>query len=124
MIDHRNLHLRSGFAFIALMAVMGLSILGLTRCRLVEDRLTGIALDAPSTLSARDQCVRSCNGRFKSDRKAEETRHRNALRACGRDESCQRAEERRHRERLRDILNDRKRCKRNCYNEGSGSAGR
>jgi Tfp pilus assembly protein PilX len=123
-IDHRNPHLRRGFAFIALMAVLGLSALGLTQCRLVEDRVTGIDLNSQSTLSARSGCVRLCNERFKNAMKAEEDRHRIALRACRNDNSCKRAENRTHQDNLSAIIGAKKSCKRNCYNEGAGNAGR
>ena len=48
-IDHRNPRLRRGFAFVALAAVLGLSAVSLTQCRMVNDTVTGVDLSAEVT---------------------------------------------------------------------------
>src|SRR5438093_8117753 len=45
-IDHRNPRVRRGFAFVALAAVLGLTAVGLTQCRMVNDNVTGVDLRA------------------------------------------------------------------------------
>src|SRR5437773_1784261 len=64
--DHRNPRLRRGFAFVALAAVLGLSAVGLTQCRLVDDTVTGVDLKSNSQLNLRSSCVRQCNEQFKA----------------------------------------------------------
>src|SRR5437667_1518269 len=75
-IDHRNPRLRRGFAFVALAAVLGLSAVGLTQCRMVDDTVTGVSLQTSSTLNAVSDCVHRCNEQFKACRKGEEARHK------------------------------------------------
>ena len=82
-IDHRNPRVRRGFAFVALAAVLGLSALGLTQCRMVNDNVTGVDLRAGNgQLSHRSSCSRRCNDQFKSCIRAEEARYKAAKRAC------------------------------------------
>src|SRR6185503_10662937 len=71
-IDHRNPRVRRGFAFVALAAVLGLTAVGLTQCRMTNDTVTGVDLNAASGLSARSDCVRSCNDSFKACLRAEQ----------------------------------------------------
>ena len=121
--DHRNPRLRRGFAFVALAAVLGLSAVGLTQCRLVDDTVTGVDLKSNSTLSARSDCIRQCNEQFKACRRAEEAFHKAAKKACGTDRVCRKAETRRHHTAKKACDLAKKLCKRGCYNEGAGSAG-
>ena len=123
-IDHRNPRLRRGFAFVALAAVLGLSAVGLTQCRMVDDTVTGVDLKSNPGLSARSACVRQCNEAAKQCKKQESIRHKLAKRACGHDAACRKAESRRHKEAKKECSRRKKLCKRNCYNEGAGSAGR
>ncbi len=123
-IDHRNPRLRRGFAFVALAALLGLSAVGLTQCRMVNDTVTGVDLKANSTSSARSGCVRQCNEKRKACQRAEEARHKAAKRACGSDKACKKAEDQLHKANKKACYNQSKLCKRGCYNEGAGSAGR
>ena len=121
--DHRNPRLRRGFAFVALAAVLGLSAVGLTQCRLVDDTVTGVDLKSNSQLNLRSTCVRQCNEQFKACKRAEEARHKAAKRACASDSACKKAEEKLHHQNLKDCEAQKKACKRGCYNEGAGDAG-
>jgi hypothetical protein len=137
-IDHRNPRLRRGFAFVALAALLGLSVVGLSQCRMVDDTVTGVELQGNTGLNARSDCVHQCNDKYKACRKAEDARHKAALRACDDGENnndnnnnddsgekaCKKAEKRLHKENkaaCREAMQD---CKRNCYNEGAGIGGR
>ena len=121
-IDHRNPRVRRGFAFVALAAVLGLTAVGLTQCRMVNDNVTGVDLRAGNgQLSARSSCSRHCNDLFKACIRAEEARYKAAKRACGHSTSCKKAEDRKHRDNIKACENQKKQCKKSCYNEGAGS---
>ena len=122
-IDHRNPRLRRGFAFVALAAVLGLAAVGLSQCRMVDDTVTGVDLSANSGLSARSDCVHQCNEKYKACRRAEDARHKAAKAACS-DNACKKAEDRLHQANHKECVRQMQLCKRNCYNEGSGNAGR
>jgi hypothetical protein len=128
--DHRNPRLRRGFAFVALAAVLGLSAVGLTQCRLVDDTVTGVDLKTNSAAwghsSGRSRCVHQCNEKYKQCRKAEEATHKANLRSCGNhDNACKKAEDTRHKNALKECVRQMQLCKKGCrYREGAGSAGR
>ena len=114
---------RRGIGILALAATLGITTLTLSQCRLVQDNVTGVDVTA-SRLSARSACVRSCNDTFKAAQESEESRYRNAVRACGNDDACRDAARDQHRV-IKDQIEDAKKaCKNNCYNEGSGSSDR
>jgi len=123
-IDHRNPRLRRGFAFVALAALLGLSVVGLSQCRLVDDTVTGVDLQANSRFSARGDCKRQCHQKEKACKRAEEARHKAAKRACLSDKACRKAEERTHKYNKQGCKIDKLICQRNCYNEGAGIGGR
>ena len=139
-IDHRNPRLRRGFAFVALAALLGLSVVGLSQCRLVDDTVTGVDLKSNTGLSARSDCKHQCYDKYKACKKAEEARHKAALRACdggnndnnndgnnddeNGSKACKKAEKRLHKENKAACKEAKEECKRNCYNEGAGIGGR
>src|SRR5437867_11759704 len=67
-IDHRNPRLRRGFAFVALAAVLGLSAVGLTQCRMVDDTVTGVNVRSSDafTPGPHPQCIHACNNAYKA----------------------------------------------------------
>ena len=119
----RNTPRRSRLQLLALAAVLGLALLGLSQCRNVSDQLTGVNLNSAPTLNGRQSCARKCNTQFKAALIAEESRHLSAKRACGRDYGCKKDEDRKHAQYLKEILNRKRRCKNSCYNEGAGNTG-
>ena len=123
-IDHRNPRLRRGFAFVALAALLGLSVVGLPQCRMVDDTVTGVDLTANSGVNARSDCVHACNETYKACKRADDSRHKTAQRACGSDKACKKAEKLLHKENKLACVNAKKDCKKNCYNEGAGRGGR
>ena len=112
---------RTRIQLLALAAVLGFALVGLTQCRNVTERVTGIELNTAQSLSARNSCSRRCNREFKAALLAEEQRFIAAKRACGRDYGCRKEQDLIHFRNLQQILRDRVRCKRTCYNEGSGA---
>jgi hypothetical protein len=129
-IDHRNPRLRRGFAFVALAAVMGLALVGLTQCRLVNDTVTGVDLNSSATgLNARSDCVRHCNEKYKVCKRAEEALHKANKKSCdliadsNDRKACKKAEQVRHHDAHKQCVSAKKACKAGCYNEGAGSLG-
>ena len=124
-IDHRNPRLRRGFAFVALAALLGLTVVGLSQCRMVDDTVTGVNLQANSTLSARSACAHQCNEQEKQCKRAEDQLHKQNKKACGsKDKTCKKNEEARHKAAKQACKDQKKQCKANCYNEGVGIGGR
>lgn len=142
--DHRNPRLRRGFAFVALAALLGLSVVGLSQCRMVDDSVTGVDLQAESSVHGRNSCVHECIKDFKACLRAEKARHKAALKACGGDDDddgsgsgsgsgdggggsasdqCRKEENLLHKIKLLECFKAFKDCKANCYNEGSGNGG-
>ena len=107
----------------ALIAALGLTVVGLAQCRNVADRMTGVELRTPGTLSVRSGCAHRCNSSFKAALFAEESRYVKAKRACHFNYSCKKDEDRLHAQNLKSIVNDLRRCKHSCYNEGAGNSG-
>ena len=100
------------------------AVAALSQCRLVDDSITGVDLKNNVALSARSECVMSCNDAFKDAMAAEAQRYKDAVRACGNDKACRDAERARHDEIVDEIQAARRSCKDACYNEGGGSGGR
>jgi len=123
-----NSPLRRAFARVALAALLGLSALSLTRCRMVDDVATGVSLEPLGSLDTPIGCIHGCNDAFKRCIKSEEALHRSALRECNAlpptpQEACRTAEDRRHEQAIYECVRQLKRCKRSCYHEGAGTAG-
>lgn len=128
-IDHRNPRLRRGFAFVALAAVLGLSAVGLTQCRLVNDTVTGVDLKANTGLNAKSACNRQCNEKQKACKRAEEALKKANQKACkllptsAERKLCKKQESIRHKAAKKACDADKKACKAGCYNEGAGTVG-
>lgn len=123
-IDHRNPRLRRGFAFVALAALLGLSVVGLSQCRLTDDTVTGVDLSVNSGVNAKSACKKACNNDYKACKKAEDARYKAAKKACGSDKDCKKNEKRINKDNKRACKDAKEDCKRNCYNEGAGIGGR
>lgn len=118
-----HLQNRRRMSNVALAVVLGLALVGLSQCRLVDDGVTGVDLQT-SGVNAKSSCVKACNSDNKAAKKLEDARHKDAKKACGSDKACKKAEDKRHKD-TKDRIDDQKKdCKRGCYNEGSGHGGR
>lgn len=120
-IHQRNPRLRRSFAFVALVTIAGLSALGLTQCRMVDNTVTGV--DARSNIAfapgPHPTCIQRCNEAFKTCQKAEQQRHIAAMRACNQlpvaqRQDCRRAESRQHVTQQRACVTRMQSCKREC----------
>lgn len=131
-IDHRNPRVRRGFAFVALAAVLGLSAVGLTQCRMVDDTVTGVDVRSTDSFKSRgrSRCVHQCFSKYKKCLKEEDSLHKKNRRACdrlphGQRLACRKAEDTRHKNALKECTRQYLLCKKNCrYGEGAGTAGR
>ena len=86
--------------------------------------ISSFAAVRPVPASARSSCVHRCNDQYKSARKAEENRSRAAIKACKSDKVCKKQQQALKKSNIDALSQERKRCKRNCYNEGAGVGGR
>jgi len=111
---------RSRIQLLALTALLGMALIALSQCRNVSDKITGVDLSAPATLSGRSACTHKCNDQYKAAQNSEKARHQQALKACGNNKDCRQSESQKHQEMQRQIQEDKKQCKKGCYNEGSG----
>ncbi len=118
-----NAPLRPRLQHLALAAALGLALVGLSQCRAVSDRVTGLQLSAPQTLSARANCVHQCNEQFKAAMMAEQDRFLASKRACGSDLACRKQADETHQRNLQTIIEEMQSCKRSCYTEGAGNVG-
>jgi hypothetical protein len=107
---------------VLLAAVLAVTTVALSQCRMVKDNVTGIEMTAGS-LSRRSNCNSNCNKAYEILLRIEAARHSAAIRACRSDRSCKINEDKRH-DRIGDELDNlRKKCKKGCYNEGGGNGG-
>ena len=102
-------------------ALAGLALVGLAQCRSVSDQVSGLELGSLKTQSMRSRCVHDCTAEFREALLVEAARYRAAQRACGRDAACKRDQQRVHERHLKELMRDRLRCKRGCYDEGAGN---
>ena len=118
------IQVRRGFKVLALTAVLGYAVVGLSQCQMVEDNVTGIKLNSPEGVNGRSECVKDCNEKYKDASRAEYTRLKEANRACGKDKKCLKDEKATHKANKKAIKDAKDECKRGCYNEGGGDGGR
>ena len=119
-----TIQIRRALKTVALLSVLGLAVAGLSQCRMVDDTVTGVDLNAQQRVSDRSECVQACNDKFKAATAAETARHNAALRSCGVSGSCKVAEDQVHQDNQAANVAAMQECKRGCYNEGSGGGGR
>ena len=125
-IHQRNPSLRRSFAFVTLVTIAGLSAVGLTQCRMVDNTVTGV--DARSGIVSapgpHPQCIHVCNDAFKTCQKAEQERHKASVTACNQiadsqqRRDCKTAENRRHVLAQRACVTRMQECKRACPRNG------
>jgi hypothetical protein len=133
-VDPRSPRVRRGFTFIALAAVLGLSAMGLTQCRLMDDSVTGVDLKNNSTFgnnnNGKVKCDKECETLFKACKKDEDTRNKAEKKRCdslpkAQKSECKKAESTRHKNSTKVCSERKKACKKACeYREGNGNGGR
>jgi len=114
---------------LALVGVLALAAIGLTQCRIVQDRLTGVDLRSGSAQSAYSDCIRDCNDAFKACSIVEDDEHAKQMTACATlsdreaQKACKKAELDRHQDAHLACVDAKNACKDACYNEGGGTGG-
>ena len=114
---------RRGVQMLAMAAALGLTAFTLSQCRMVPDNITGVQMGT-GRLSGKSACMKACNEQFKSATKAEDERHKDAVKACGKDQDCKKKEDDLHKDREGKIKDAKEDCKKSCYNEGGGHGGK
>jgi hypothetical protein len=125
--DHKR-H-RRGLTFAALAALLSLSAVGLTQCKMVDNNVTGVEIQQDNSFHGRNACRDRCWREYKKARLAEERRHWDALCKCARlkgkaEKDCKSVEQKKHQDIVMKLRAIRKACKNKCYNEGGGHGGR
>ena len=120
-IDHRSQRLRRGFAFLALAAVLGLSAVGLTQCRMIGDTVTGADArhDIAFSPGPHPTCIHRCNDELKACQGAEDQLNKSNLAACKLlpdpdRKACKKAEDRRHKAAHKACVTAMQACKAAC----------
>lgn len=117
---HRS-PLRPFAARLGLAALLVLALFTLSRCRLVNDRLTGI--DLALSRKAAVNCIVECQQAANQEIRTESVLHVSRVKACGGDADCLGAEQLRHQGAVHDIQARRKECVGGCHHQGGGQAG-
>ena len=117
-----------------LAALLAVTALGLTQCRMTERTVTGVDVDSfngHGRSDRLDRCFRRCESTYRDCRRDEDRRHKKALRACDKLDTraerraCRDAEAKLHHAEKRECREALGACRQDCrYNEGSGQAGR
>lgn len=103
-------------------ALLAFTLLGLTQCRLVADRITGVDAQLFNGNSARN-CLRGCDAERREQIREEERRHRVRIRLCRTDIACLEEENERHQNALATIEAEYAECLEDCHHQGGGSGG-
>ena len=112
---------RRPLAYFALLVVAGLTALVLSQCKLVDERLTGVASPlSGNPTNCFSQCAKAANDLIR----VESQRHVDAIHACNGDAACEAAEEIVHENNVNTIQAGRAQCQADCHQQGSGSGGR
>ena len=112
---------RRRLAYLAILAVAGVTALMLSQCKLVDERLTGVS-DAFQIQPA--SCILDCVKAADQAIRAEADRYNHAVQQCHGDPACLAAEAARHLATAKQIIVDRDVCLGECHHQGGGEGGR
>jgi len=117
---HRASHRRSHTGRLLLLLTLAGTVVTLTHCRSVGDRLDGVGV---GQFKRPGSCFDSCYDVYRKAVKAESDLHASLVKNCKGNEACLSQEEARHEAALTNIQADRIHCQNNCHQQGGGSAG-
>jgi hypothetical protein len=109
---------RSFVARLSLAVLLVLSVLTLSRCTLVGDRLTGV--DVARSRQAPVPCIVECQRVANEEIRVESVLHVSNVNACDGDADCLADEESRHEAAVNDIQAGREVCVDGCHDQGGG----
>lgn len=120
---HLAVHIRRfrrGAAWLGLVALLGITAVTLSQCRMIDERLTGVEV----TRVRPGECIAQCAHAAAEALKIESERHVAAVQACNGDPVCLATEELTHEQNIMSIQTERKACQDGCHHQGGGSGGR
>jgi len=120
-LAHRFPRLRRGASFLALFALLGLTAVGLSQCRAVQDNLTGVS--AGLARSGPGNCISQCAKAYADSNRVETELHVENVHACGGDPVCEALELARHEAAVQRIVEGRKACMDDCRYQSGGFGG-
>ena len=105
---------------LAVLAVAFVAALTLSQCKLVDERLTGVA---NPFRSEPERCMQGCDRDADKALRDESKDHSRNVSACNGDASCLALEQIRHENRVAEIEQQRQSCQNDCHHQGSGFGG-
>ena len=101
-LAHRFPRLRRGTQILAFFALLGLTAVGLSQCKAVQDNLTGVS--ASLAKNGPGNCISACAKQYADLNRAEAELHATNVQACSGDPVCEALEEARHEEAIQSIV--------------------
>lgn len=120
-LAHRFPRLRRGASFLAFIALLGFTAVGLSQCRAVQDNLTGVS--AGLARSGPGSCISQCAKVYADSNRVESELHVANMQACGGDPVCEALEAARHDEAVQRIVEGRRACMDECRYQSGGFGG-
>jgi hypothetical protein len=120
-LANRVPRLRRGVSFLVFFALLGLTAVGLSQCKAVQDNLTGVS--ARLAKGGPGNCISACAKAYADSNRAESSVHLENVNSCDGDPVCQALEEARHEEAVARISDGRKDCFDNCRYQSGGTGG-
>jgi hypothetical protein len=115
-LAHNHGRLRRGSAFALLGVVLTVIALSLSQCRMVDERLTGVAVSPAKANS----CLTQCQQVFQDSVRSQVANHAENSRACAGDSICLALEAARWEALMARFKADRIACQTACQHQGSG----
>jgi hypothetical protein len=120
LADHgRTARRRLPYLALALVAIISAAML--SQCKIVDERLTGVANPFQGNPAS---CISDCAQAGAQALREESDLHTRNVKSCADDPTCLALEEARHEQAIAQINSDREQCKNNCHHQGFGSGGR
>lgn len=120
-LSDRNPRLRRGASILALFALLGITAVSLSQCRVVPDNLTGVG--ASLARSGPGTCISMCAKAYADSNRVESDLHTANIMACGGDPVCEALEMARHESAVARISEGRENCFNECRYQGGGLGG-
>lgn len=115
----RNVRRRS--QSLAVLALVVLSALTLSQCKMVDERLTGVANPFKS---GPEKCIQDCDKESDRELRQESALYMANVAMCHGDATCLALEQIRHENRVAQIAQERETCLNGCHHQGAGIGGR
>jgi hypothetical protein len=120
-LAHRFPRLRRGASFLAFLALLGFTAVGLSQCKAVQDNLTGVS--ASLARSGPGSCISQCAQAYGDSNRVETELHVENIQACAGDPVCEALEYARFEAAVHRISLGRQECFDECRYQGGGFGG-